>query len=384
MRDEAGDGRDKNALAAVFGKHGVIWRGLYYLRDYPEFVFPTLVVVLVVVLVVALRPSSTHVQSIAWGLIILSVLALAVFLVLKLRTTGRRARPATKRRSRRASVRLAAWGGIVVSVLALAAFLVVRHRTPVGPGRPTTGKIARVTDLPSLPPTAEDSMQQWTLEWINTLYCRTRIVVDKGSRDRVEVGDYFVVPAGEAKDRATTGDLGTRQEAAGLIEVVMVEPTSSVCRLVSYPLERFLQSFTFERLEEEGPSVLSPLAAGQRAIAVPRAEKAGWDAIEELYDLTLDPDLDGAKRRFYHEEIVRKARTFLLDHGNGYFAPGALFQMGYAQFQLEQYADATETFELFLERFHFHPSAPGARDWIRQASGARRAQSRDSGSHGTQ
>jgi outer membrane protein assembly factor BamD (BamD/ComL family) len=59
-----------------------------------------------------------------------------------------------------------------------------------------------------------------------------------------------------------------------------------------------------------------------------------------------------------------------LEHGNGYFAPGALFEKGFAQFQLQKYDESINTFEQFRKRYPFHPSARGAEEWIEKATKA--------------
>lgn len=58
-----------------------------------------------------------------------------------------------------------------------------------------------------------------------------------------------------------------------------------------------------------------------------------------------------------------EADDFLLNHGDGFFAADVLWDKGYVQFKLGDYDEAANTFDHFLDRFPFHPSAPGAREY---------------------
>jgi TolA-binding protein len=157
----------------------------------------------------------------------------------------------------------------------------------------------------------------------------------------------------------------------------------STCTLADFVYEGYfgqISSFIEKSADKEGnidlaevskhPDVFWPIKIGYRVIRVPQEEKNDRDRVEELYDRTLDETLGNVERRFLYGEMVRQTEAFLLDHAAGYFASSMLFQRGYAQLKLKRYRDAVDTFELFLRRYPFSPSADGAREWIDKARAA--------------
>jgi len=77
--------------------------------------------------------------------------------------------------------------------------------------------------------------------------------------------------------------------------------------------------------------------------------------------------LEDAAERNDHIAVIEEAERFDEEYRGGFFAAYALFQRGYAEYQLKRYAAAVETFERFLNRYPLHPSVPGAREWLRKA-----------------
>ena len=166
-----------------------------------------------------------------------------------------------------------------------------------------------------------------------------------------------------------------------LIRVVQVQPEMSTCQLSDLAHESYFEQMTGtveQFADKEGNIDLDQLAAhvdvfwpiqkGHSVMQVPSEERDGRDRVEELYGRTLDDSLSNEERRFMYAEMVRQTNEFLLEHATGYFASAMLFQRGYAQFRLEQYRDAIDTFELFLRRYPFSASADGARAMNRQGA----------------
>jgi outer membrane protein assembly factor BamD (BamD/ComL family) len=65
-----------------------------------------------------------------------------------------------------------------------------------------------------------------------------------------------------------------------------------------------------------------------------------------------------------------EADTFLQEHPTAYFASDALFQKGWAQYQLQKYDESILTFERFVKQYPFHNSKEGAENWIEKAKSA--------------
>lgn len=242
-----------------------------------------------------------------------------------------------------------------------------------------------VIELRSLPPGPSsdigdpDVFGRWFILWIARFFDETQIIIDVGSQRGVKKGDYFAIIQSQTQIKNLAGEeLGNLQEEGSLIKVAEVHPKFSVCMLNSYrygdhldALSKILNQFAdkdgYVNVEEH-LDVMGPIIVGQQVVGVPQEEKAGRDAIEELYRKTLSDAISGEEKSIYYREMVRKAEDFLLSYSQGYFAPHALFQKGYAQFQLGEYQNAIETFEHFLERYPLNVSAKGARDWVAQAS----------------
>ncbi len=217
----------------------------------------------------------------------------------------------------------------------------------------------------------------WLVNWIQKFF-DVRIVIDAGSEQKVRSQDYFVAIQSLKQIKDLAGEtLGEFHEEGCLIKAVEVHARFSLCTLESYPYEAhfekipaLLEQYADENGEidiDKHLDVISPITVGQQVIAISPEETAGRDAIEELYNNTLSETISENAKKFYHQEMVRKADDFLLNFGKGYFAPDALFQKGYALFRLGKYPEAIETFKRFIDRYPFHHSVKGANEWISKA-----------------
>lgn len=251
-----------------------------------------------------------------------------------------------------------------------------------------TGEIVALIDTPKVPDftlvpskDASELFGNWILFVVKEFFEKVQIAIDRGSSHGVTVGDYFAVVAQSDLVANAQGDiLGSVIQEGALIKAVKVQDNISICQLSDWAYERY-----FDRMptvaesfaDSDGnldlgqlsahPGAFWPIQKGQTVMRIPSEEKTGRDEVEELYGRTLDDTTSDDERRFLYGEMVRKANAFLLEHATGYFASAVLFQRGYAQFQLGQYRDAIDTFELFLRRYPFSPSADGAREWIEKA-----------------
>lgn len=246
----------------------------------------------------------------------------------------------------------------------------------------TNGNVIELRKLPPGPSSDNedpDAFVQWFISWMGRFFDETQIIIDVGSQRGVKKGDYFAVIQSQTQIKNLTGEeLGNLQEEGSLIKVAEVHPKFSVCTLEEYryrdhidALPKILSQFADKDGNidiEEHLDVIGPIVVGQQVFGIPQEEKAARDAIEELYSKTLSDAISGEEKSIYYREMARKADAFLLSYSQGYFASSALFQKGYAQFQLGEYQNAIGTFEFFLERYPFNVSAGGARDWVAKAN----------------
>ena len=231
-----------------------------------------------------------------------------------------------------------------------------------------------------------EELASWFIQWIGYFFQSVQIIVDRGSENSIKVGDYFAVIYAEETVRNLAGkELGTLRRDGSIIRVIQAFPQFSICQLQSYHYVEHMNSLSefFKSIEkdvakgmdtenirarlEKRLNTIGPVMVGQKVVRIQPDEKTGRDLLEDLYGKVIKPEIDDEEKIFYTHELKRKAEDFLAHYSEGYFAPYALFQKGYAQFQLKEYQNAIDTFELFLKRYPFHFSAEGAQNWINQA-----------------
>ncbi len=329
------DEKGKSPLDALFSKDSVLATGLSYLRDYPVLVFAVLVIVLLVAIVSVAGSTAETTRYIAGSIVVVAFLAMLLF--------------------------------------ALTTFGPFRSRS-----RMVRGTVVELRNLPPFDAETDDAdaVGLAMMKWIGAFFEQTGIVIDKGGRQKVEVGDYFAVQSDQKQVQNLEGEnLGKVTEDGTLLRVAEVYPKFSVCTLASwkygdYDPGKRLAPFADAQGNidiKEHLEALSPVGRGQEVIAIAKQEKALNDDIEEFYGRTLADDVPAQEKVVYYREMISKARDFLETYPAGFFAPHVLFQQGYAQFQLQKYDDSIETFERFLKRYPLHVSATGAREWIEKA-----------------
>ncbi|MFL6137921.1 MAG: trypsin-like peptidase domain-containing protein [Frankiaceae bacterium] len=264
--------------------------------------------------------------------------------------------------------------------------------TEAEPARqPDTGEVVALIDTPMVPDFAQmpaerfdELFTDWLLFVVDQFFHKVQIIIDKGSADGVSAGDYFALIGQHDLIANAQGDvIGSVIKEGSLIRAVDVQEGISVCQLTDW-----LYKLYFDHIGEVAESLADsegnldleqlsasaalywPVQKGASVMRISPAEKVGRDEVAELYGRTLDDTVADDERRFLHAEMVRKANAFLLEHATGYFASAVLYQRGYAQLKLGQYRDAIDTFELFLRRYPFSPSADGARELSEEARDA--------------
>lgn len=115
------------------------------------------------------------------------------------------------------------------------------------------------------------------------------------------------------------------------------------------------------------PQLAAPVRKGQTVVLIPGKEAIAWNNVERSIGKASSDTAKPEVRRVYYRDAISSADRFFHDYPNGYFEADVLFQRGYALYQLKRYEDAIDDFQDFLDRYPFHPSASGARDWIERA-----------------
>jgi TolA-binding protein len=243
----------------------------------------------------------------------------------------------------------------------------------------TSGTVVKLERLPAVPKDAAD-LGEWYVAWLKEFF-DAQIIIDRGSLQGTKQGDYFVAVQDEKEIQSKEGRaLGIMREEGSLVRVVDAHPKFSICQLTDFTYGshfKALEARLTKAADKDGQidlekhaELLAPVTVGQKVIAIPQEEKARRDEIEEAYGRTLAESTKDEERNLRYADMIVAADKFLVEHATGYFAPNALFQKGFAQFKLGQYRDSINTFELFLTRYPFHVSAPGAKDWIEKATKA--------------
>lgn len=252
----------------------------------------------------------------------------------------------------------------------------------------TGPRIVKVANPPAFPVlgddvddrTSEVRHAQWLHAWFNV----TKIVVNLGSADGVEAGDYFDVLANHEPIEDDDGKvIGFVDEPGSLVRAVEVQEHLSVCQLESFAYRTFEEFVLPARLARLGlhpdddidvsviAELMAVVVAGEVVKPIPTAEKDARDEVEDLYGRSLDDDLAPDEKRLIYRDMVRRADRFLLRFPSGYFAGAVLYHKGYALIMSGDHQEALDTFELYRRRYPFG-STEGAERYIAQARAALR------------
>jgi hypothetical protein len=354
------DQSDKGSsiLGSLFARDGIIDHGTYYLRDQPLLLSTLLVTVLVVALGAV---ASDAARAVAVPIVVLSGLGIGFTFVLLIRERRR--------------------GELI-------------------------GKILEVRGTPaeiSPPEGVSNDEGDWVgdamVSWLSEFCQQAQIVLDVGARRGVLAGDVFLV------DSASSGSVEQRSEARDLpdfgssLRVVEVHEGLSVATVFGYSYRKHLDglmSKLFAAAADDSETVdtaalsavLAPIRVGQRAFGLAPGESCPFLQIHDASERTPEklPDeseADSIIRITRLTDTLRLADEFLGQHGGSRAAPDVLFRKGVTVYELDRPQEAHEVFASFLQRFPFHVSARGAREWIeeiqRELSSGERPPEEDAG-----
>ena len=246
--------------------------------------------------------------------------------------------------------------------------------------QPPSGKIVALQNVPALPadvPTDNAELRELrTVYWMRALFGNARIIIDRGSDKGTKQGDYFVVVRSREINDADRKILGTTEDEEAWIEVVEARPKLSVGQLETVAtigweaaqqrIDKYRDSGALQRY----PELAAPVAVGEKVLQIAREEKAWWDDLDKTIQKLWpndDQQLADEEKKSRYLAVVASLDEYLQDHPNSYFAEKALFRKGNAQYDLHQYSASIDTFNLFLKRYPFHVSAPGAQEAIDRA-----------------
>ena len=241
---------------------------------------------------------------------------------------------------------------------------------------PPKATISEVTHIDGQPasPTFEDTSAKSDKanmaavgKWLSG-YFDARIEVDGGTDHDLRPGDYLVA----IPDRKKAADLpaenlgNLEDEATALLKVVRAYPHSGVTQLESYSYEAAFRNVPDDAPAKELFDRVAPVRVGEAVVAIPHAEARARAQVEALDARAADAK-SREERRILYEQVIEEADAFLDDYPTGYFAGATLFQRGDAELSLRECGTARRTFTAFLNRYPFHPSAPGARERVKKA-----------------
>ena len=233
----------------------------------------------------------------------------------------------------------------------------------------------RVVAIDGVPPASfrvlvdEKNDGEVLLNWIRTFF-DAKVVVDIGQAAGIVSGDYFGVSSTQTRIANNEGrQLGMLRDDTALIRVIDVQSNMSICQLVNWAYESHIRR-ALQRLHEiadkdgnipenKALELLSPVIKGQRVYLIKRDEKEAWDAIVEMVKRAENSLNDRSSR---YREALASIDPFLMKFPSGYFTPDVLFTKGDLQEKLGEPENAADTFDLYVKRFPFHPSASGARE----------------------
>lgn len=209
------------------------------------------------------------------------------------------------------------------------------------------------------------------------------LVLDVGASDGVAKGDYFALFHESTAVRDADGRVIDRIPGSmSTVRAIDVKDRVTYCRLKSFAYQQGMQNVSAmvedlsdQGVEEVDSEVIARLMLslfGRRAVRIPRAESDAAALVSDIYDRTLDPDLDEPSREKELLRLLNASREFLDKNRFSLMADNMAYREAWSSKELGRYDDARLQFEKFLERYPFSPSVSGARRAIEEI-GYRRA-----------
>jgi len=238
------------------------------------------------------------------------------------------------------------------------------------PAKVSDARVRRIVgepEPPSINQTSGKESEAAVLKWLFA-YFAARIELDTGTDDGVRSGDYLVaIPDRQKAEDLPPEDLGNLQdEATALLKVARAYPATSTTQLDSYAYEAAFRGIPDDAPPAELFKRAAPVRRRQAVVAIPDGEARAHAGIASLGERAAKAK-SSAERRILNDRLIEEAEAFLVDYPTGYFAADAIFERGGAEFELGECRRAQRTFEGLVDRFPFHPSAPGAREKAEKA-----------------
>jgi hypothetical protein len=238
------------------------------------------------------------------------------------------------------------------------------------PEKVSIATIKELVDAPEPPAVSQSDagFEEASLRWLLAYFDETRIEIDAGSENGLASGDFMVaIPDREHAEDLPPESLGNLQdEATALLRIARAFAKTSTLQLEGYAYEAAFRGIPADASTAEVFARAAPVKEGQALVAIPRAEARAHARLEDLSTRASEARA-GPERTILNERLIEEAEAFLTDYPTGYFAADAQFEIGGAELALGECRAARRTFEAFVERYPFHPAAPGARDKVEQA-----------------
>ena len=199
-----------------------------------------------------------------------------------------------------------------------------------------------------------ESAYQYLKYWFED----AEIIVDVGRNSGVKKGDYFFIIEEQKEILNLEGkQIDVRMIRKGLIEVKGVTDKTASLQLISFDLVDDSKKYIDINIGDEVEK-LSQKDSEDYMIFKMNIEKYEYDAIYVTSE---------NQKKYYLQKVKENAQNYYNYNPDSQLAPDALFKIGYASIRLEQYDDAIQNFELFLNEYPWHVSAPGARKHLMEA-----------------
>ena len=243
--------------------------------------------------------------------------------------------------------------------------------------QPPSGTVINLQHVPAIPNDATTAnIEKWFPVWLLNFFQKARIIIDSGSLQGTKSGDHFVVVEQKEIKNSEGKLLGVTQQPGSRVRVVEALPKFSICQLHAVAGSSFAAiDARLAEIKNDGdlqnqPELFAPVTTGQKVIQIPSEEIAWWEDLDKAIQKTLEKGNSDAEMKARYKAVADEADTFLQEHPTAYFAPDALFQKGWAQYQLQKYDELILTFERFVKQYPFHNSTEGAENWIEKAKSA--------------
>ncbi len=219
---------------------------------------------------------------------------------------------------------------------------------------PPIDKISSTTEIN--PNNSWEFVYKYLKYWLEDV----EIIIDVGRNSGVKQGDYFFIIQEKKEILDLKGkQIDVRMIRKGLVEVKGVQEKTASVQLISFYLVN--DSQICECID---------INIGDEVEKLSQKDSEDYKIFRqnvEKYDNEAALETSENEKKYFLQKVKENAQNFYDYNPSSQWAPDALFKIGRASIELGQYDDAIQTFELFLNEYPWHVSAPGAHKYLNAA-----------------